>query len=217
MISSASLFWLALVSSDTTPPPSLAIGVQRLVAAAWQVNVDAVTLSWGRLPTLPDDLDHADLRLGASGRDGWQVVTVIPDSGRTVAIAVRAGTLARRPVATRQLVAGSVIATSDAAWREVIVWGPPAADTAHSPIGWEVRRAVSEGDPLTGNTIRSPQMISAGDQVTFLWQRGTVRMERIATAQSSARLGEVVRAQVGSMRLEGIVVAPDTALLGTSP
>jgi flagella basal body P-ring formation protein FlgA len=220
MISSASLTLATLlltggVPADTAPPEVVVDRVRALVADAWQADPEELVLEWGRLPTMPPDAVVAPLRLGGTGRDGWFVVTITPEAGRAVAMSVRVGARRMRPVAARAVRVGTTLTAEDVTWAERIAWGPPAAsdEVPVEPLGWEVRRGLVTGDLLVEPLIRAPQLVSAGDPVTFVWQRGTVRMERVAAVQNSARLGELVRAQVGPTRLVGRVVAPGVAHL----
>ena len=212
MISSASLLLTLVLAADTMPPAVVVEEVRRSIAASWQIDESTLVLDWGRLPTMPEPGPRTVLRLGASGRDGWHVVTLVPDSGRTVAIAVRAGISAPRMVAARAVTPGTVLGQEDVTWQETVAWGPPAEAAASlEPVGWEARRSLVPGDLLDESTLRPPRLIDPGDPVTFVWQRGSVRLERVATAQNAGRLGEVVRARVGTVRLEGIVTAPGRA------
>ncbi|HRX19706.1 MAG: flagellar basal body P-ring formation protein FlgA [Gemmatimonadetes bacterium] len=219
MISSASLATLALLlpvggaPTDTVPPEAVVDRVRALVADTWQADPGELVLDWGRLPPLPDDAPTAPLRLSGTGRDGWFVVTISPADGRAVAMTVRAGAVRVQPVAARALRAGATLAAEDIAWEERVAWGAPSATTGAGlePVGWEVRRGLAAGERLVEPMIRPPQLVTAGEPVTFVWQRGTVRMERVATAQGSGRLGELVRAQIGAVRLVGRVVAPGVA------
>jgi flagella basal body P-ring formation protein FlgA len=102
-------------------------------------------------------------------------------------------------------------------WGERVDWGAGTdAAAVIDPIGWEVRRSVTAGTVLAAPVVRAPDLVSAGEPVTFVWQRGAVRMERIAVAQTAAGLGETVRAQVGGVRLVGRVTGAGTALIEES-
>lgn len=221
MISFASLLLFGApptpAPTDTAPPPVVVERARTLVAETWHAVPEELVLEWGRLPTMPDSLDGAALRLGGTGRDGWFVVTIAPAAGRPVAITLRAGVPRTMPVATSPLSVGRAITATDVAWVERIAWGPPDASEPIDPVGWEVRRGLEAGDVLAEPMVRAPLLVLAGDPVTFVWERGNVRMERVALAQSPAREGDLVRAQVGGTRLTGRVIGPGVAILEESP
>lgn len=219
MISSASLLCLAVLTAqaDTAPPPLVVEHARSLVAERWQTAPEALVFEWGRLPRMPDSLAAASLRLGGSGRDGWFVLTIVSAIGRPVAVTLRAGVTRTMPVATTALSAGRHVAADDVAWVERVAWGSPGTAGPIDPVGWEVRRGLDAGDILAEPLVRAPLLVSAGDLVTFIWQRGSVRMERVAAAQSPAREGDLVRAQVGGTRLTGRVIGPGLALIEESP
>lgn len=221
MISFASLLLLALVPArapvDTAPPQVVIDRARMLVGETWHATPADLVLQWGRLPAMPDSLQDATLRLGGSGRDGWFVLTIVPTAGRPVAITLRAGVPRTMPVATAALTVGREVAATDVTWVERIAWGRPTDSAPIDPVGWEVRRALGAGDVLAEPLVRAPLLVLAGDPVTFIWERGSVRMERVALAQSPAREGDLVRAQVGGTRLTGRVVGPGIAMLEESP
>jgi flagella basal body P-ring formation protein FlgA len=220
MISSVSLLLTvvgAVAGRDTLPPRPVVDRVRWLIATDWRRDSGEVVLGWGRLPTLPPDAGTAALRLSGHGRDGWYVVTLTPAAGRPVAMTVRAGVRRPMPVATRALRPGATLAPEDMTWSERVDWGAGTDSAAViDPLGWEVRRSVIAGAVLTAPVVRAPNLVSAGEPVTFVWQRGAVRMERIAVAQTAARLGETVHAQVGGVRLVGRVIGEGTALIEES-
>ncbi len=219
MISSVSLALVVVgggAAADTVPPADLVARARALVAAEWRQDSQTVALEWGRIPTLPSQLAAADLTLAGRGRDGWYVLTVTPPSQRPVAVTLRAGVSRLMPVAARQLPVGTRLAADDIVWQPGIAWGPP--DTAGTPdrLGWQVRRSLAAGQPLEPPRVRPPELVSAGEPVTFVWQRGTVRMERIAVAQGPGRLGDRVRARIGDVRLTGRVVGEGMAIIEES-
>lgn len=217
MISSASLVLLATVAvGPDSLPAALVSQVREWIGREWGVAAEAVHLEWGRHLPLGDEAAQASIRVGGSGHNGWFVVTVEPGNARPAAVTVRAGTLALQPVAARALSAGTRLAAEDLVLAEQVAWGPPLAPEANPlPVGegWEVRRSVAEGTVLVPPLVQAPRLVVSGDPVVFVWTRGTIRMERIAIAQGSARLGELVHAQVGTARLTGVVTGPRTALI----
>ncbi|HET9064821.1 MAG TPA: flagella basal body P-ring formation protein FlgA [Gemmatimonadales bacterium] len=221
MISFASLLVLvalpASTPADTVPPPLVVAQARALVAATWHAAPEALVLEWGRLPTMPDSLEGAALRLGGTGRDGWFVVTITPTAGHPVAITLRAGVPRTMPVATSALPVGREVTVADIDWVERVAWGPPNSNEQIDPVGWQVRRGLQAGDVLAEPMVRAPLLVLAGEPVTFVWERGSVRMERVALAQSPAREGDLVRAQVGGTRLTGRVIGPGVAILEESP
>jgi flagella basal body P-ring formation protein FlgA len=215
MISSASVLLLAgaALGADSLPS-ALVARVQEWIGQQWSVPAPSVQLDWGRHGTLTDAMAGAPIRVSGSGQNGWFVVTIDPAGDRPAAITVRAGTTQSQVVAARALAVGTRLAEADVLLAERVTWGPPVppdADAFAVGQGWEVRRAVAEGATLAPPVVMAPRMVVSGDPVVFVWSRGAVRMERTAIAQGSARLGERVHAQVGAVRLSGIVTGPRTA------
>ncbi|MDZ4673138.1 MAG: flagella basal body P-ring formation protein FlgA [Gemmatimonadota bacterium] len=217
MISSASLLLLASVAvGPDSLPAALVLQAQEWIGRQWGVAAGAVQLEWGRHVGLGPEAATAPIRISGSGANGWFVVTVEPEKDRPAAVTVRAGTLSLQPVAVHALAAGSRLSEGDFVMAERVVWGPPTApENDPLPVGegWEVRRAVPEGAALVPPLVQAPRLVVSGDPVTFVWTRGAIRMERTAIAQGSARLGELVHAQVGSVRLTGTVIGPRIALV----
>ncbi|MCL4864516.1 MAG: flagella basal body P-ring formation protein FlgA [Gemmatimonadales bacterium] len=218
MISSASLLLLATVAvGPDSLPAALVSQVRAWIGREWGVPAESVQLEWGRHVGLDETVATAPLRVGGSGRNGWFVVTVEPPDAPPAAVTVRAGTLALQPVAARALSAGTRLAAEDIVLAEQVAWGPPPPAPEANPLpvgeGWEVRRAIAQGTVLVPPLVQAPRLVVSGDPVTFVWTRGAIRMERVAIAQGSARLGELVHAQVGTVRLAGVVTGPRTALI----
>ncbi len=101
-------------------------------------------------------------------------------------------------------------------------WGAPASrasSSAERPApGWEVRRAVAEGDVLEWPSVAPPPMVVAGQSVRLEWVREGVRVALTAIALNDARRGETVRARVPERpaRLMATVTAPGVAELPAS-
>ncbi|HRP09291.1 MAG TPA: flagellar basal body P-ring formation chaperone FlgA, partial [Gemmatimonadales bacterium] len=177
-------------------------------------TADQVRLDWGRLPPLPPDSVAVEIRLGTEARDGWFVAVIDPEPGAPVAVRVRAGVRALLPVAARAIPAGMLLADSDIEWQERTAWGSAGRDViAASPAGGELRRSVVAGELLDDHAVQPAAAVSAGEQVTMVWSRGTVRLERIAMALTTARIGEPVRARAGDTRLLGRAIAPGIAMI----
>jgi flagella basal body P-ring formation protein FlgA len=201
----------------TTPSPAVEARIRDVLAVRAGVHADAVQLDWGRLPVLPIDTVGLTLRVGPVSADGWQLATLIPTAGSPVSVRVRSGRSQVRPVATRPLAAGSVIGPADVAWRPGIVWGSESLMQPGSLEGWQVRRSIGEGEAVIPRLVQPPVLIHAGDSVTFVWQHCDVRLERVAMAASSARLGEQVHGRLGTGRLIGRVVGEGQAILEGAP
>lgn len=221
MISSAELLLVLAVgvpAQTDTLPPSAQAAVRAALAARWQVPADEIQLEWGRAPAWHDDTSAVVVRLGPAGQGGWQLATLRNAHSGPVAVRVRAGVRANRPVAARSLAAGAVLGAADVEWDDVVVWGDALHESAEEPpIGWQLSRPVAVGQPLEQSLLQPPCVIEAGEPVAFIWQRGEVRLERIAIAQSAARLGEPVRGRAGETQLVGRATGPGVAHLGNEP
>lgn len=219
MISSAELL-LTLVAglpaptADTVPPLPVSRAVREALAQQLGADPEELVLEWGRLPAWAADTGAVTVRLGPVGKGGWLVATVRRGEAGPVAVRVRGGVVSRLPVASRPLGRGHIIADTDVTWDRAVAWGSANHSLQDElPIGWEVRRAVATGESLDQSMLQSPRVIAAGDKVAFVWQRGAVRLERVATAIASARLGESVRARAGDARLTGRATGPGEAIL----
>lgn len=220
MISSAELLLAFAVAApsphlvDTLPPERVVAAVREAFAARSGVEVDRLVLDWGRLPAWSPDTGAIEVRLGPAGNEGWAVATLRGESGRPVAVRVRAGMLTTLPVTTRAITRGELLEAGDVTLGEAIAWlGDVDAPLDQSPVGWEMRQSVAGNQPVTRAMLQPPKLISAGDEVAFVWQRGGVRLERVATAIAAARLGEPVRARAGDVQLVGRVAGPGLALM----
>jgi|SRR5690606_17826625 len=220
MISSAELLLAVLVAApappavDTLPPERVVAAVREAFGARDGVEVDRLVLEWGRLPAWSPDTGALEVRLGPASDEGWRLATIRGESGRPVAVRLRAGVLTTLPVTTRPIARGEVIRDGDIGLGEAIAWlGAANAPLDESPVGWEMRQSVGENRPVTRAMLQPPKLVNAGDEVAFVWQRGGVRLERVATAVAAARLGEPVRARVGDVQLVGRVAGPGLALM----
>jgi flagellar basal body P-ring formation protein FlgA len=59
--------------------------------------------------------------------------------------------------------------------------------------GQVLRRTLSPGDPLTRETLTSPVLVRSGQPVRLRLDRDGVRLEVMARAEQSGRLGQVIR------------------------
>ena len=109
---------------------------------------------------------------------------------------------------------GEVLEPDDLVRVERVIHGPPGASRAEAPIGWEVLRALADGQPAVPPAVAEPPVIEAGQQVTFVWETAGLRIVREGTARTRARRGERVYAtDPAGGRLVGIAIEPGEARL----
>jgi flagella basal body P-ring formation protein FlgA len=130
-----------------------------------------------------------------------------------VAVALRAGRADSIWVASRPLLAGTIVRQDDLARAPQLLYGPPT-ETA-TPLGWEVRRNVATGEPLVAPVVSEPVLIKPGDPVRFAWDQGPIRIVREGISQTSARRGQPVWARdpLRGERLRGIATGHGQAIL----
>jgi flagella basal body P-ring formation protein FlgA len=208
----------AFPDSAATPTPVVSAAFADRVAGAiaerWSVDPGAIRLTWGRPPqTRP--ADDAPFRLNGAGADGRFVVVVRPGERDGAAIGVRAGTLDTVVVAARALAGGTRLAAGDLATQWRVAWGPPRPPGARPAPGWEVRRALAQGEPLAWPAVLAPPLIASGDPVRLVWSHGDVSVSMSGIALNSAAAGERFRARVEgrAVRVLAIATAPGVATL----
>jgi flagella basal body P-ring formation protein FlgA len=224
MISSAELLAAAVLAAtlaprgDTAVPAGAAVvaHVAASIAQLWNAPEDAVRLEWGRWPAGPAPLDDAPYKIVGSGRDGWFAVVFRPGEPEGATVRVRAGTLDTAWVASAPLPAGHVLAGGDVHAEPVVRWGPPdPARHAAPPAGWQVRRPLAKGEPISAPAIVPPTVVAAGDPIQVSWDRGAVRLRLDGVALHAARIGDPLRVRVeGRPRpLNAVVIAAGRASL----
>ncbi len=184
----------AAVTGDSTVPAGLELRVREAVARAWRVPAVQVQVAWGQVAGRAELSDSSAFRLAGRGLAGRWVVVVTTEQGGAVAIGVRAGVEDSVWLAARPLPLGSTVGEGDLTRGTRLRWGPPPAD-ADSPIGWEVRRSLAQGDPVEAPAVLEPAVIRAGDRVRFVWRQGSIAVVREAIAGNTARRGETVWAR----------------------
>jgi flagella basal body P-ring formation protein FlgA len=123
----------------------------------------------------------------------------------------------RRPVATRAIARGDTLDAGAIAWRDTLLThdAPRLAptDTLVPRSGWIARRAVAAGEWLRVPAVVPPPLVTAGHAVVAVREDDAVRLVLRGTAVRSAAHGERVVVRIGTRRLDGIAVAPDTVRL----
>jgi flagella basal body P-ring formation protein FlgA len=207
---------LAGRTADAPFPRALVTRVAGRIADTWKVPIEQVRLAWGRPTSVPQIAEDAPFRILGRGEDGWFVIVFDPAEPHAAAVRVRAGVERSVRVATRSLPAGAALAEGDLREELRVHWGIPSPDSTVQPAaGWEVRRAIAEGEVVTPPAVVAPPIVLAGQPVKLEWERGGVQVSVIAIALNSARRGETVRARLEERpaRLTGTVTAPGTATL----
>ncbi|MFB3908792.1 MAG: flagellar basal body P-ring formation chaperone FlgA [Candidatus Eisenbacteria bacterium] len=232
------VFASPIAAAPPEAPPEVTQAIARAVASLWRIAEADVVLDLGAIPPgMMTTTEGQPLRaeLAGAGNDGYFAVTLLAASDPAAAAAsvaaaaeaaadaarrisafrVRAG--ARRPaaVAARDLPSGYALADGDIAAGTIEAWGRPEAAAPAAP-GWETRRALTAGEPLTRPAVQPPLLVRAGTPIRLEWSRERVRVSVLAKALQAARLGERVRARVAESGavVEGTVIGPDLASLG---
>ena len=120
------------------------------------------------------------------------------------------------PVSKRAFAAGDTIRTDDIALIDTTIVWPwnSMPDTTRAVAGWVVRRPVAVGEVLRVPAIMAPPLVSAGAQVTVIWQDGSLKLVLTGVAMNTASLGAPVGVRIDrSRRLDGVAVAPNTVRL----
>jgi flagella basal body P-ring formation protein FlgA len=181
-----------ILTPGVDPPAGVADRVRAAVARHWNTSTEQIRLEWGRWATRESVADSAPFRLLGGGRDGRFVVALRTAKGGETAVAVRAGVVGPAWIAARSVPPGRRLEAADLTRTERLVWGPPAAPNGPAPIGWETRRGLAAGDPVTEASVEQPALIEPGDPVSFVWEREGFRVVRAGVATVRARLGQRV-------------------------
>ncbi len=224
MNSSGSLIVLGFLASaavaQTAPPlpdpvpPVLGGRVAAGVARMWDVEPEAVRLTWGRLPVSAVLTDDAPFRFLGRGEGGWFVVLFSPKGQPAAAARVRAGVADSVAVASRPLGIGARLASEDLSFRPEIHWGAPdVRPERRAALGWVVRRALAVGEALESPLVAPPTMVEAGRPIRVLWSGGAVTVAIDGVALNAAALGQPVRVRTVSRTgmLRGTVTGPGEA------
>ncbi len=195
MISCVELLIAGLLAAPV--PAAVEANVRAGLSARWRVEAERLDLAWGRTDAaLRED---ATVALSGAGREGWVSVTLTVPGRPAQVMRVRAGVRQRVPVAAHDLVSGVKVTPDDIAWRDRTVWGPPQ-DGRSGPgdveAGWQVRRALTAGEPLVWPAVAPPLAVQAGTPVTLVWTQGGVRVTRPGIAVNGAARGGWVQVRV---------------------
>lgn len=143
----------------------------------------------------------------ASPKNRWLMALVLAASGIALTFAPAAGQEAAVAYAARDLPRGVTLTAED------IRYAPPEVGTGTVPAdvgpGWVTRRVIAQGEALRAPAVTPPTLVSRGDPVDVVVQRGTIVLRLRGTALGSAREGEAVNVRIDSRRrLEGIAAGP---------
>ena len=190
------------------------------LAARWSVPAADVVLDAARAAGAAALAPDTPIRLDGRDRDGWLVLLASPAEGPARMWPVRAGVRTRVPVAARDLATGSRLENADIRDQTIVRWGMPArVDEPAAAPGWEVRRAIAAGEPLTRPAVAPPPLVTAGGPVTLEWVHEGVRITIGGVALHAARAHENVRVRLDGGRETRIarVSGPGTAVLMEDP
>jgi len=189
-------------------PPGLQGRIALAVARTWGVDRADLVLSWGS-GSLAAASDSSPFRLLGGGEGGWFAVLVEPPNQAPIAIRLRAGRNAQRPVAARAVASGQALGRADIRHEAYVHWGPPAAAPAAVEAGWVARRRLAPGAPLDERHVGPAPVVAAGQPVRVHWQAGGVTVAVEGVALHAAAMGDPLR--VRTTRKRGILVATVTA------
>jgi flagella basal body P-ring formation protein FlgA len=123
---------------------------------------------------------------------------------------------ARTPVASRDLMRGTVLSAADIAWTDSAssaqTTGENAArDAARVSAGWVARRNIRAGEILEAPSVSQPDLVSSGDAVDVVYSAPGVTIRVRGTAVGSGARGDEVYVRLDNRkRLRGIVAAANT-------
>lgn len=189
---------LGAPAPETPPLPDEAVArVAQAVGEAWRVPAADVKLDWPHVSFI-QLTSSPSVRLLGTGVNGWFAVRFDSTGlGSALVLRVRAGAPDTVTVATRPLASGTRLADGDVATAVRFRWGPPRASGLERPgLGWELRRALGQGDVVEAPNAAPPTVIHAGDPVRLVWNRGDVHVTVQGTALQSARRGGPVRVRM---------------------
>lgn len=193
-------------SGDPAPgEPAEAVDgwVRSQVGHAWQVDPACVEVAWPgeRRGAAPSGSPLALEGSGAGGR--WTVV--LEEEGRRRRVPVRTGAWSLRPVATRSLPRGAVLAEGDAEFRTVLLHGP--AEGPALPLGWVAARPIAPGGALEPPAVHPPLAVRVGQEVEVHRSGVGLRAWVRGVALRSGAAGDTVEVRVrGGERRRGRVV-----------
>lgn len=192
-------------------PEPLDRSLREEIGRRWQVAPERVVLDWGSFRwegALPPT------RLVGTGRGGWFAVVLDDGSARARAVQLRAGVRDTVLAAARALVPGDTIRSGDYEMRPQVHWGAPVPGERPVP-GWIVRRSLAPGTTLLPPQVLPPPVISKGEPVRIVWNRGAVEISVAGTAMHAAARGESVRVRLAerSLQIVALAAGPGTATL----
>lgn len=120
-------------------------------------------------------------------------------------------------VAARQLARGDTLRPGDFILVDTLVtwrWDRGNFNPSLPGTGWIAHRTISAGETLRPPSVTPPPVITSGNPVIAIWERGGVRLVLSGVAIGSAALGAPVGVRIDrNRRLDGVAVAVDTVRL----
>lgn len=115
------------------------------------------------------------------------------------------------PVATRDLMRGTVLSSSDITWSDTTLSDGSTPEAANVAPGWVARRVIRAGEILREPGVQKPDMVTAGDAVDVIYSMPGVSIKVRGTAIGRGAKGDEVYVKLDNRRrLHGIVAGPNT-------
>lgn len=151
----------------------------------------------------------------------WQGRVQLDQLSGPLTIRFRLHARTTRPVATRPLTAGHVLAASD--WRlEDFPVRPELNQKSPLPTtltGKVLRRSLPKASPISTQLLTEPPLIEPGEKVELWSSAGQARIRTEATARGKARRGEslLVRIHENQQLVRAVAVDPGRVEIQASP
>lgn len=205
--------------ADSVDWPGLEVVEPRLraeIAELWAVAPAELVLEFGTVNTPWIPGPEFDVELRGTGRGGW-FIAVASDPAGSVSFRLRAGRSVLRTVAARPLTRGEFLAEEDVSLARVAEWGLESAEVPAEVIGWEVKRAIPQGDVLSPPSVAPPAAVVSGGPVEIELRHGAVSITLSGSGLGTVPVGEevFVRTSTGE-RLRGVATAPGRVVVQSS-
>lgn len=192
---------------------ALAEWLPREIARRWSVDVQRVELDWGDTPTRLRRRSAESPDLNGGTTDTWTVAVPADGDDGPRRLLIRAGLRTSTPVAARELPRGTELVAGDVAWREQVVWGPPAGDPT-DPVGLRTQRRIATGESLLEPAVAPGPWVESRDPVEVVFEKGPVTIALRGTALADAQPGERVHVRLeDGRRVQGRTIGPGRVAL----